>query len=422
MNKYFIVVFISIIVLVLSGCTKDSDSNNYEQELIEDQNPTIENSFPVGEIEFEPEETRSFMVNQNSTVETVALFYNLKLLSETGFIVGQQDAFSNFYKGNTGDSDIKKMTGSDPGLQGSDFTFITDDLNDETPSNWFFQQETQIRNDLLKAFDMGLVNVFCWHMREPFEGEYFYSNEMTQFQKENALKSILPGGDNHDYYKRKLEKIASFTQSLVGANGTLAPIIFRPFHEFDGDWFWWGASYSTVEEFVRLWQFTVSYLKDTLMVTNMLFAFSPDNQFSSESEYLTRYPGDNFVDIMGMDNYGDFKNQGEVGVTRANQKLKIVSNLAGDRVKIASLTETGYFVTLGETNPIPDFFSNNLFKALTDDEIKIGFTMFWYNRQDTYCTPLPGLPDADDFIEFISKPEVILANDLPKIYQLPHSL
>ena len=422
MDKNFSIVFILIIVLALNGCTKDSDSNNYEEELIEVPNPTSENSLPVGEIEFEPEETRSFMVNQNATEETVALFYNLKLLSETAFIVGQQDAFSSFYQSNTGDSDIKKMTGSDPGLLGSDFTFITDDLNDETSSNWFFQQETQIRNDVLKAFDMGLVNVFCWHMREPFEGEYFYSNEMTQFQKENALKSILPGGENHEYYKQKLEKIASFTQSLVGASGTLAPIIFRPFHEFDGDWFWWGASYSTKEEFIQLWQFTVSYLKDTLMVTNMLFAFSPDNKFSSESEYLTRYPGDDYVDIMGMDNYGDFKNQSEAGVLRANQKLKIVSNLAEQRVKIASLTETGYFVTLGDNNPIPNFFSNYLFKALTNDEIKIGFTMFWYNREDTYCTPLPGLPDANDFIEFISKPEVILANNLPEIYQLPPSL
>ena len=420
MNKNFIVVFIWIIVLAISGCTKDSD--NYEQELIEEPIPTDEDSFPVGEIEFEPDETRSFMVNQNSTEETAALFYNLKLLSESRFIVGQQDAFSSFYQDNTGDSDIKKITGSDPGLLGSDFTFITDDLNDGTSSNWFFQQETQIRNDVLKAFDMGLVNVFCWHMREPFVGEHFYADEMTQFQKENALKSILPGGDNHDYYKQKLEKIASFTQSLVGGNGALAPIVFRPFHEFDGHWFWWGASYSTEDEFIKLWQFTVSYLKDTLNVTNMLFAFSPDNLFSSESEYLARYPGDDYVDIMGMDNYGDFKDQGETGVVRANQKLKIVSDLAGQRVKIASLTETGYFVTLGNNNPIPNFFSNNLFRAITNNEVKIGFTMFWYNRQDTYCTPLPGHQDADDFMTFISKPEVMLANDLPELYQFPSSL
>tara|TARA_R110002049_G_scaffold61453_5_gene163723 strand:- start:28435 stop:28716 length:282 start_codon:yes stop_codon:yes gene_type:complete len=93
------------------------------------------------------------------------------------------------------------MKGSDPGLMGSDFMFITDDLNNESLSNWFFQQESQIREDVLRAFDMGLVNVFCWHMRKPFEGLDFYTSGITQFQKENALKSILPGGENHEYYK-----------------------------------------------------------------------------------------------------------------------------------------------------------------------------------------------------------------------------
>ncbi|WP_036379585.1 glycoside hydrolase family 26 protein [Muricauda sp. MAR_2010_75] len=418
MTKQYFLILVTIILLTMSGCSKDSDSGFYEPEPIE-EDPTPENPLPPGELDFEPEETRSFMVNPDATEETVALFYNLKLLSQNSFIVGQQDAFSSFYQDNAGDSDIKKMTGSDPGLLGSDFMFITDDLNDGTPSNWFFQQENQIRDDVLRAFDMGLVNVFCWHFREPFEGEHFYTSEMTQFQRENALKSILPGGENHDYYKQKLEKIASFTKSLVGSNGALVPIIFRPFHEFDGDWFWWGQSFCTIEEYIQLWQFTVTYLKNTLSVNNMLFAFSPDNRFFSESEYLARYPGDDFVDIMGMDNYGDFNNQGQAGVERANQKLKIVSDLAEERVKIASLTETGYFVTLSENGAIPGFFTNNLFEALTHNDVKIGFTMFWYNYQDTYCTPVPGLPSANDFMEFVSKPEVILADDLPEMYRLP---
>tara|TARA_R110001599_G_scaffold26872_1_gene94772 strand:- start:742 stop:1206 length:465 start_codon:yes stop_codon:yes gene_type:complete len=151
----------------------------------------------------------------------------------------------------------------------------------------------------------------------------------------------------------------------------------------------------------------------------MLFAFSPDNNFLSESEYLLRYPGDEFVDILGMDNYGDFNNQGQPGIQRANQKLKIVSNLAKERIKIASLTETGYYTSVSENNPIPYFYTNSLYKAITLNDVNIGFTMFWNNNKDSYCVPVPGLSSADDFIEFISKPEVILADDLPEMYQLP---
>tara|TARA_R110000764_G_scaffold103989_2_gene189637 strand:- start:18144 stop:19409 length:1266 start_codon:yes stop_codon:yes gene_type:complete len=418
MKNLYGILRLIMLLFILSSCEKESTSI-FDEDEVKEENPISELPIPTENLIFNADETRNYMVNPNSTAETIALFYNLKLLSQNRFIVGQQDAFSSFYKDNIGESDMKKITGSDPGLLGSDFMFITDDLNDGTQSNWYFQQEIQIRTDVIRAFDLGLVNIFCWHMREPFEGEYFYSSEITQFQKENALKSILPGGENHEYYKQKLAKIGSFAKSLVGSNGLLAPIIFRPFHEFDGDWFWWGASYCTNEEYIQLWRFTVSYLKNTLSVNNMLFAFSPDNNFLSESEYLLRYPGDEFVDILGMDNYGDFNNQGQPGIQRANQKLKIVSNLAKERIKIASLTETGYYTSVSENNPIPYFYTNSLYKAITLNDVNIGFTMFWNNNKDSYCVPVPGLSSADDFIEFISKPEVILADDLPEMYQLP---
>ena len=366
-----------------------------------------------------PSETSSYMVNPNATAETIALFYNLKTLSKSNFLVGQQDAFNAFYNNNIGDSDIKKTTGSDPGLLGSDFMFITDDLNDETPTNWFYQQEQIIKEDAIEAYDKGMVNVFAWHLREPYEGLDFYTENMSEFQKTNAFTSILPDGENHEYYKQKLDKVAQVAKSMVGNDGKLVPFIFRPFHEFDGNWFWWGAAYCTPQQFIEVWRFTVDYLKDTQNVRNMLFAFSPDKNFNSDAEYLSRYPGDEYVDVLGMDNYGDFDNQGQMGLDSANSKLQILTSLADEKVKIAALTESCYFVTPGETNPIPGFYANNLYGALTQNNVEIGFMMFWTNSLDTYCTPTPGQSSTDDFIEFISKPEPLLANDLPDMYSLP---
>jgi mannan endo-1,4-beta-mannosidase len=74
---------------------------------------------------------------------------------------------------------------------------------------------------------------------------------------------------------------------------------------------WWGAPHSTREEFIALWKFIVSYLRDSLRVRNFLYAFSPDNLFNNEAEYLPRYPGDEWVDIVGMDNYGEFGRDGD---------------------------------------------------------------------------------------------------------------
>lgn len=367
----------------------------------------------------QPEDTANYMVNPNSTDETIALFYNLKTMSPDSFIIGQQDAFNSFYNNAVGDSDIKKLTGSDPGLLGSDFMFITDDNNDGTASNWFFQQEQIIIADAVEAYNKGMVNMFTWHLREPYDGDHFYVSEMTQFQAENAFASILPGGANHEYYKQKLQKVADVANNLIGSDGKKVPIIFRPFHEFDGNWFWWGDDYCSPQQFIECWQFTVTYLRDTLGVNNMLYAYAPDNSYTTEALYLQRYPGDAYVDILAMDNYGDFNNQGQSGVTAANNKLKIVSDLAKQRVKIAALSETGYFVTPGDNNPISNFYSNNLYNAITNNNNHIAFMMFWSNNENTYCTPVPGMTDANDFIEFTNKPKSLLENELPNMYQLP---
>lgn len=363
-------------------------------------------------------ETAKFMANPNASAETIALFYNLKEISKTSFIVGQQDAFSKFYSNNSGNSDVMRTTGSDPGLLGSDFMFITDDMNDGAPSNWFYQQEQSIKNDALNAYDKGMVNVFAWHLREPYEGISFYTGEMTDFQKQNALISILPGGENHGYYKQKLEKVSEVAQSMIGFNGQPIPIIFRPFHEFDGDWFWWGANYCSPDQFKELWRFTFDYLINVLKVNNMLFAFSPDRLFNSEAEYLERYPGDAYVDILGTDNYGDFETQNQVSSNAVNGKLQIVSNLAKEKNKIAALTETCYFVRPGETEPMPGFYSENLYTAMTSNDVEISFMMFWSNSNEEYCTPTPDQPSVEDFMQFINKPESLLANELPRMYTI----
>ncbi len=363
-------------------------------------------------------ETRLEIVNANATDQTVALFYNLKNMASSNFIVGQQDAFSSFFGNNGGDADIKKSTGSDPGLLGSDFMFITDDKNTGSPSNWFFQQERMIKQHAIDAYNKGMINTFVWHFREPFEGEYFNTSQLTEFQNENAFISLLPGGENHEYYKLKLKKVAEVAQSLVGQDGNLVPIIFRPFHEFDGNWFWWGAAYSSPDEFITLWKFTVDYLVEELNVNNMLFAYSPDNTFFNEADYLARYPGDGYVDILGMDNYGDFDENQPTGLEDANLKLSIISNIAIEKNKVAALTESCYFVTPEINTPLPNFYGESLFKTLTDNEINISYMMFWSNSENSYCTPPPGQQALEDFMNFIGKPESLLIDELPDMYTI----
>ena len=135
---------------------------------------------------------KTYMVDPNATAETVALFYNLKKLSKTKFAIGQQDAFNSFYNnGSSAQSNIKKTTGYDPALLGSDFMFITDKNNNGQANNWFYQQEVIITDDVKEAYSKGMINIFSWHLREPNKEDSFYASDMTDAVKTTEFKSIL---------------------------------------------------------------------------------------------------------------------------------------------------------------------------------------------------------------------------------------
>ena len=362
-----------------------------------------------------PQNVKNYMVDKNASTETVALFYNLRNLGKTKIIIGQQDAFNSFYQ-NSGSSDIKKTTGNDPSILGSDFMFITD--KDNPNNNWYVQQENKIIQDTKDAYAKGMINTFCWHLREPYNEKSFYSADMTSEQRTDAFKSLLPGGKFNDWYKKKLEKVASVVSNLKDTNGKQIPIIFRPFHEFDGNWFWWGASYCTPEEYISAYRFTVEYLRDTKNVHNILYAFSPDNSYGSANSYFSRYPGDQYVDILGMDNYGDFDNKGSSGANAANAKLKYLSDAAITKNKIAALTETGYRVT-STTPAIPNWFSTYLFDAINNNNVQIAYVMFWTNTSSGYYVPTPGTSNVADFQSFALKNKIVMQHQLKNLYKFP---
>ncbi|MBE8727003.1 glycosyl hydrolase [Flavobacterium hungaricum] len=406
-NPLFKIIYLSFSVLFLIGCSSENESKD---EVIVDP-PTQEDPLTAAN-------AASYMVDASAAKETVALFYNLKRLAKTKTAIGQQDAFNSFYQDAGGESDIKKNTGFDPAVLGSDFMFITDKNNNEQSNNWFYQQEQKIISDVKAAYAKGIINTFSWHLREPNNEDSFYAADMTAAQKSTAFRSILPGGANNEWYKKKLDKVARVVSNLKGTNGELIPIIFRPFHEFDGSWFWWGADFCTPDEYKKAYQFTVDYLKNTKGVHNILYAFSPDNSYTTETAYLSRYPGDQYVDIIGMDNYGDFNNQGQTGADKANAKLKILSDYAKAKVKIAALTETGYRVTT-TTPAITDWFSTLLYSALTKNDIQISYVMFWNNNKDGYYVPNSTAANAADFKTYSSKSKSTLVNGLPKMYEMP---
>lgn len=360
---------------------------------------------------------RSWLVDKAATAETAALFYNLKKVAKTGILFGHQDATKRGVTDASTQwaneqhlpavsrdrSDVKEVTGAYPAVYGHDFLHIAN----FNKSPWFQYEASIARQLTIDAYNRGGVNTFAWHYNNPVSKGSFYWNE----SKVAAVGNILPGGSHNDVFKQSLKEIAEFATSLVGADGKLVPVIFRPFHEFDGDWFWWGKAHCTADQYKQLYQFTVTYLRDSLGVRNFLYAWSPDKNFNTELQYLERYPGDAYVDLVGMDNYGDMA----VGTAPsvAGAKLKIISDYAIRKNKVAALTETGLSRLLQS-----DWFTGLLQKALQSSTPQLAYVLVWANTKDHFWTPYKGHPAEADFIKFKQSPYVHFGDEMPKMYEI----
>lgn len=374
-SKIYMPLFL-VLMLQLTACSAEFSSIKYQKEL------------------------GIKLADTMATKETVNLFYNLKKISTKKIIFGHQNstAYGVGWSDEPGRSDVKDVTDSYPGLYGWDFADITPPRK---------KKDEKLKDFVLSAYQRGGINTFCWHYSNPVSGGSFYDTTV-------AVRHILPGASHNKDYVMALDSIAEYAKTLVDADGNLIPVIFRPFHEFDGSWFWWGKRFCSREEFIQLWQFTVSYLRDQKGVKNFLYAFSPDRMFYSETEFLDRYPGDEYVDVVGMDNYYDFTPNGD-GLDWVTKKLQIVSKVARDRNKIAAFTETGL-----ESIPDSTWWTNTLLPVVNKDSVNIAYLMVWRNaNKKHHYAPYKGAVSEKDFVKFKNDPKIIFEDKLPKVYIFP---
>ena len=228
---------------------------------------------------------KSWLTDKNATDETAALFYNLKASSKKHVMFGHMEDNKNGYDGwknVPGRSDVYEVTGAYPAIYGFDFGGI----GSFRPDSMLKREVDISRERVIEAYKRNGIITFSWHVSNPVSKGSFYWEKSPV----NAVSEILPGGNYNKILNDYLTKIARFAAS-VEYEGKLVPIIFRPFHEFDGDWFWWGKAHCSPEEYKALYRYTVTYLRDSLHVRNFLYAWSPDCRFTSREEYVERYPG-----------------------------------------------------------------------------------------------------------------------------------
>jgi hypothetical protein len=343
--------------------------------------------------------------DKKATKQTVAIYKNLKKVVNKGFMIGHQDdlAYGVNWKYQPGRSDIKDVTGDYPAVYGWELGHLEIGADVNLDSVPFDKMNAYIR----EGYQRGGVITISWHGNNPMTGKTAWD------PAKGTVTSILPGGEKNDVFKAQLDKIADFLLSLKGKKGELIPVLFRPFHEHTGGWFWWGNATTSNEEYKALFRFTVSYLKDTRQVHNLLYVYNTGSEFSGEKDYLDRYPGDDVVDILSFDTYQG----GNAEIDRSYVKsldfhLSIIEKLANERNKIAVVGETGY-------NQIPyaKWWTNNLLAGIGNH--KIAYVLFWRNagykakeKSMEYYVPYKGQVSEQDFLDFYKLPQTLFQKDI----------
>jgi len=316
--------------------------------------------------------------------------------------------------GSISKSDTKILTGSHPAVCGWDISEIELDH----PRNIDGEDFNAIRRHIQAAFARGAVNTISWHCANPMTMGNSWDNTP-------AIKPILPGGAKHGLFLEWLDKVAAFFDSIRTPAGDRIPLIFRPWHEHTGNGFWWGKGSSTASEYKALFKFTVTYLRDTKGLDNLLFAYSPDAihfiwdpRDKYRDIYLEFWPGDEYVDIIGLDAY-------DADGRRFSEEVPylcgMIADIATEKGKIAAVTECG----IENNNPAhssyynKEWWTKTLYPAIKGKGLS--FALVWRNGglppQSHYFNAYKGCYSENDFKAFAAKKDILLEKDIPGIYK-----
>ncbi len=340
-----------------------------------------------------------------ATAETIQLYRSLYNVLSKGIMFGHQDdlAYGVGWKYEAGRSDIKDVTGDYPAVYGWELGRIELDQTENLDGVPFDKMKQFIR----EGYKRGGVITISWHLNNPLTGN-------TAWQPApGSVTSILPGGEKHALYQQWLDKVAVFFNSLTGDKGEYIPVIFRPFHELNGNWFWWGRAHCTPGELKKLYQFTVSYLRDVKQIHHLLYAYNTD-RFTSREEYLERYPGNEWVDITGFDIYQRGKDNAGF-IKDISRMLTDLEAIAREHQKIPALTEFGY-----GTVPDATWWTGTFLKGLAGH--KISYALAWRNAgrksasETEFYVPYKGQESAADFKLLYKSGKILFQKAVAKEY------
>lgn len=171
-----------------------------------------------------------------------------------------------------------------------------------------YRKTLQTAIDRCKAWyrDEGGIVSIEWHWANPLTEAGTFEATRPKFTPIDVGKIVSPGTDEHRRAMDDLRLHADYLEQLREAG---VPVLWRPLHEIEGGWFWWSDT-ARPENTAQLWRMMFDYLVKQRKLNNLIWVYSCALKAGDRGkdvdavEFRKRfYPGDQYVDIVGIDVY-----------------------------------------------------------------------------------------------------------------------
>lgn len=278
---------------------------------------------------------------------------------------------------------IKDKTGKTPAIRGIDFlnynsTTSYDDNADERAIEWY--------NDF-----NGIVTL-SWHWCVPSEengttAAFYVQSASDNYTTFSISRGLTEGTWENEVLMKDIEVIAGRLQKLEDAG---VPVLWRPLHEAEGAWFWWGAE--GPEYCVELYRLLYDQLTNVYGLDNLIWEWTSYTYATSP----LWYPGDDVVDIVSYDKYNAVNYQYNLSAISATF-FSLVASTNGEKI-----------VAMSENDTIPSL------ENIQNENASWLYFCPWYGNyittealqpvsnlvemyQSEYCITLDELPDLKSY-------------------------
>jgi mannan endo-1,4-beta-mannosidase len=231
-------------------------------------------------------------VTPNASPEAVQLLQFLYDISGKQTLIGQHAAP---LVATTQLGRVFKLTKHYPAIFGQDFGF-------SAPGTWDgINYRQQLVDEAIRRHDEGFIIVLMWHAVRPIEDEpvEFESSVQGKLTDQQWHDLVTPGTAVNERWKSQVDVIAWHLKQLRDAG---VPVLWRPYHEMNGKWFWWGQRRGD-DGYRKLYRMLYDRLVNFHHLNNLIWVFGANELTPGVDPYELYFPGSDVVDVLATDVY-----------------------------------------------------------------------------------------------------------------------